>query len=574
MKKYVLWLFISLILGCWSIFAQEILPDSATIDIKNPIIEWEAANLKITMMRNWSPMTSYTWTIIILISEENWGILNKSEYTLPNLWVYSFLAWDLWSKEFQKWLEIKKEWNFYIEVSDLNDPEDKTLWKQLVQVIKNWEWAWKIHIDVLNPISNTILTTEKVEILAQAESLPNSTVLIYIDDQIFTQTTTDSNGLINHTMQNIGQWNHSLRLEISDIEWNILWTSDKIFFTYTPQDIQWFKDIKIEPENWLIVWDSIDITISTDEAVESVKLRLSDGSDDVFLTKVWNEKFSWKTFLTSTWTINLSIDITALNNTVTKSYDDIKTITVSDLPQISNIQINTDDEKQTAEIIWDSSSENTWSYLISYRLDNFVYTGQDRTETKSFIFTDVPYDTPIYLNITPYLGEELTKHGAASQTIQFIIRKPSEETESNTSTNTWGTSIPGVWTEEENIASKCTIQNIATRTVKIGDNHYLVRDKVENVSKYIVYSSESPLGIDRTKVYETTDTSYEYPFDYTSEEDQFMYFRIVWICDDGEELELSWATKVQVWPVQDFFLLVCMTLLIYFGIRLFRQTEE
>ena len=50
---------------------------------------------------------------------------------------------------------------------------------------------------------------------------------------------------------------------------------------------------------------------------------------------------------------------------------------------------------------------------------------------------------------------------------------------------------------------------------------------LENVSKYIVYSSESPLGIDRTKVYETTDTSYEYPFDYTSEEDQFMYFRIV-----------------------------------------------
>ena len=126
----------------------------------------------------------------------------------------------------------------------------------------------------------------------------------------------------------------------------------------------------------LPLWDSIDITISTDEAVESVKLKLSDGSDDVFLTKVWNERFSWKTFLTSTWTISLSVDITALNNTVSKSYDNIKTITVSNLPQISNIQINTDDKKQTAEIIWDSSIENEWSYLINYRLDNFTYTGQ------------------------------------------------------------------------------------------------------------------------------------------------------------------------------------------------------
>ena len=78
---------------------------------------------------------------------------------------------------------------------------------------------------------------------------------------------------------------------------------------------------------------------------------------------------------------------------------------------------------------------------------------------------------------------------------------------------------------------------------------------------------------DKVKVYETTDTSYEYPFDRSSEEDQFAYFRIMGICDDGEELELSWATKVQVWPAANFFLLVCLTLLIYFWIKLFRETE-
>jgi hypothetical protein len=41
------------------------------------------------------------------------------------------------------------------------------------------------------------------------------------------------------------------------------------------------------------------------------------------------------------------------------------------------------------------------------------------------------------------------------------------------------------------------------------------------------------------KVYETSDTSYQYPFDKTSEEDKFAYFRIVGICDDGEEMELT-----------------------------------
>jgi hypothetical protein len=47
------------------------------------------------------------------------------------------------------------------------------------------------------------------------------------------------------------------------------------------------------------------------------------------------------------------------------------------------------------------------------------------------------------------------------------------------------------------------------------------------VSKYIVYSSTTENGSDKVKVYETSDTSYEYPFDHTLEEDKFAYFWIV-----------------------------------------------
>ncbi len=131
---------------------------------------------------------------------------------------------------------------------------------------------------------------------------------------------------------------------------------------------------------------------------------------------------------------------------------------------------------------------------------------------------------------------------------------------------TWSTTII-LW-------PSCPAQTISTHTEKIWNSYYLIRDKVENVQKYIVYSSESPDWKDKLKVYETTDTSYEYPFDHTSEEDVFMYFRIVWVCEDWEELELTWATKVQVWPAENFFLLLCMTFLIYFWIKLFRNTEE
>ena len=57
-------------------------------------------------------------------------------------------------------------------------------------------------------------------------------------------------------------------------------------------------------------------------------------------------------------------------------------------------------------------------------------------------------------------------------------------------------------------------------------------------------------------------------------ENVFMYFRVIWVCENWEELELTGSTKVQVWPAENFFLLMCLTFLIYFWIKLFRETED
>ena len=107
MKKFLLWAIISL--SCfisWVIFADNI-PDDVDIQVKDPLIAWEAANLKITMIKNGQTMTSYTWMIWIEIADENGNPLKDNEYTLPSIWWYEFLATDLGSKEFQRWLEIK-----------------------------------------------------------------------------------------------------------------------------------------------------------------------------------------------------------------------------------------------------------------------------------------------------------------------------------------------------------------------------------------------------------------------------------------------------------------------------------
>lgn len=561
MKKTLLWFIVSLWLGFWAIFAQSLSPDSAEIEVKSPVVQWEATNLRITMKKGWSDMRQFTWGINILITDENKTILRQNEYTLPSDWIYRFLPEDLWSKEFQKWLEIKKEWLFYIQVIDLNDKMWTVLWEQLIRVVKNGQSAWSYHIDVFNPEQNSILTNEKVEIIAQATDLPNSTILAYIDDIMVWSTLSDSVGQIIYTIPNIEYWKHTLRLESPNIEWAILWTSDKIQFSYAPISLEWLKSVEVNPEEWLRVWDLVDITVYTDEMIESVKISLSDRSENesMVLSKDGIWIFHQKVFLVANGEVNISVETSASNN-ITKKYENVKKFFVWAAPEVDNVKTQVNPQSQSAEVSREVKNWDASSFLIDYRVENSTLSGQEWTDTTKFTFNAVPYDTPILFTITPY-WDNAKRHWSASKTIQFVISKAN----TNTGTSLSIGAVP--------YTPRCSIQNISTRTKKVWDSHYLVRDKVENVSKYIVYSSTTQSWTDKVKVYETTDTSYEYPFDRSSEEDQFAYFRIMGICDDGEELELSWATKVQVWPAENFFLLVCLTLLIYFWIKLFRETE-
>lgn len=567
MRKIIIGVLTFLWLWFWALFAQNILPDEAQIDVKSPIIQWEATNLSITMLKNWSKMSSYKGKIYITITDENWGRLNKNDYTVPQQWLYDFSDADLWSATFEKGLEIKKVWTFYIEVEDFNDPDERTLWRKEIKVIRNEAPLWDFHIEILSPVPNITLTNQKVDIFATVPELKNSNAIIYLDDEILDTTLTDSQWMINYVIKEVSVWRHSLKIEVLDMDWvTALWSSDKIYFTTsktTNKDVV----VTIEPENWLMIWDVVKITAKTDEMIESVKIKLSDRQDNEaeILHKDGNWEFSKDVFLFNTWTINISLETSASMGSIVETFDNIKQFTVLDTPTIINIITWADAEAQRATISRDVSNKNVSSYLISYRTWDWNTTPNEKRRTgKTLTFNNVPYDTTFNVTITPY-RKDATKHWAASETIKFVITKgkPSTPVPPDDISLNWDDNKP-----------RCIVENISTRTTKIWENYYLIWDKVENVSKYIVYSSTMPDGSDKMKVYETSDTSYQYPFDHTLEEDKFAYFWIVWICDDWEELELTWATKVQVWPAENFFLLLCMTFLIYFWIKLFRQTEE
>ena len=119
-----------------STYSYYVLPDSVKIDVKNPINVWEATDLQITVMKNGKKMDDYTGTLYFYIESSDWSLLKSNEYTIPNWSIYTFSPTDLWFKNFQSWLKIEKEWTFYFQVEDLNDPDEKVLWRQTITVIK------------------------------------------------------------------------------------------------------------------------------------------------------------------------------------------------------------------------------------------------------------------------------------------------------------------------------------------------------------------------------------------------------------------------------------------------------
>jgi len=577
MKKFVLGILTFIWLGFWIIFAQTIFPDSADVSIRSPIIVWETANLKVTIKKNDAIMRQYTWTVWFSITDaKNGELLKENEYTLPSNSMYTFLPWDLWVKEFQRWLAIKKEWTFYVEVQDMMN--DGVLWRWLVEVTKKVDKLDVKKIQVRTPEHNSNIYGEKVDILAGCPELPNSLAKFYIGDEEVGTWDVGPDGWVNKTIFGVEPWQHELLVEIPDANWEIVWRSDKIFFTTYPTENGGIKNVTVDPENWLMIEDSTVVTVYTDDSIETVKMRLSDRprNDPIVMSKdkIW--QFSQTIFLTSTWEISLSFDVTDSNDLVDakwSSYENYKTITVSDIPVIFNENVETDIEWKIADVSWEvTNSGVVSSYLLDRWDEGWLMSWQEWTEIPDYRFVDVPYDTIIKLNITPYRNKK-SRHWAPSKTIQFVISKPNLcwnwicdewetyetcpedcwpmcwnwiceewETPENCPEDCWPVCwnwICEPWETPENCpedclrgqVSTCVIQNVPVRTTKIWESYYLIWDKAKDVTKYLVYSSSTSDPRTRTKVYETTDTSYEYPFDYNAKHEMYMYFRVVWICE-------------------------------------------
>ena len=278
--------------------------------------------------------------------------------------------------EFQKWSEIKKEGTFYIEVSSMSDDSGWNRWKQQIKVIKNDGNGGVFPVNIISPEPDSQFAEWKLDIMAIVSNLPNSKAKIYIDDNERAEVDVDGQWNFTYTIPNIPLWKHTLRIDIPDANGDIKWQSNTINFYIIENSNSWIKDVEVNPENWLVVWDQTTITVLADEMIESIKMKLSDRPDkNLVMEKEANWQFSYNVYLDKWGWIDISLETSASNNAVINSYPSVKQFFVLEEPEIGEIRTETDINWQTAVVSWEILNwEPVTSYKLNYRAWDWIDT--------------------------------------------------------------------------------------------------------------------------------------------------------------------------------------------------------
>lgn len=489
---------------------------------------------------NWEITKEYQWDVFIEIEE----FLDSADYVMPSDGFYTFLAQDQWIKLFSKWLNIKKEWVYTIKVSDLEDENIK--WEKTVTIWSHASSVDKWKIGLMLPIQWWIEKDKTISVLWSNPEFPNSQFKVFLNDSIISEWMTDANWDLNIYITWSKDWENSLQIKMMDVNNIIVAESDLIKFTYSPIKDWIFNSIQLLPWEKIKQWDKVKFLISTSEWVTSAQVKLSNGKSSP-MDKVSAWSFSKEMQIDTFWNIEVSLEI--INAWNKKQYTWVANLIVEKSTAIGKVRVFSDEIDKTKlnvtrESVWASASK----YKITYGTWEDLLNEYVVVTTKEVVIENLQKWTMYYLKIYP-----LDDQGNEVWTPSDIVSTQLGEEQT------------------------CIVKGITISDQKIWDKHYLVRSGVLNIEKYIIYRSESETAdlTQMKKVWETTGTMFEYPFNKFSKKEEYAYYSVVAVCKDWNEIKIDDVKKVQVWPMENIILFLIISLFIYTLYRLnnYAKTE-
>lgn len=543
-------------------FQIEVSPSSFAVN--------QAVDFTIKAIKNKQVMKNYTGMVFMSvdgIAKDSASKLKLTDATISNGGILEMGLADQWVKKYTKGLLITKPGNFTVSVADFT--QDTISWSTTVMVSSDFK-AEVRNIQILSPSAWSEENQSTINVMATADTLPNARVQILLNDALAKETTTDANGLINDTISGLKVGTNVLQIKALSVTNEQVGSSEKLVFTYQGQSDNLLKSFTATPNQNLKVWNKVRFELITEDNVSSAKLIFPDNKEYP-LDKEKDGLFSKELMLTQTGSLDIASDLSA-GPTLSKKYDKMLTLEVADNTQIWEVKIQALTTLAGAiQLDWKVIGWSSSAYAIQYGLTKDDLAGTAITKETTATLSGFTYGKDYFFKIQP-LNIQNIADGLPSDVLEFTMPIASW-----TGPNQTALSASGLEMAPDHPTAAlptCVVKNIKVSTQKIGNKYYLVRNKIENATKYLVYKSDFADNSDKSFLGETELTRFEYPFDKTSKEDVYAYYTVEALCADGNKAVLTEAQKVKVGPVEDMMLILTLTMLGYLIYRLYSYREE
>lgn len=543
-------------------FQIEVSPSSFAVN--------QAVDFTVKAIKNKQVMKNYTGMVFMTVDSAvkgNSSKLTLTDATISNGGILELGLTDQGSKKYTKGLLITKPGNFTVNVADFSNDSLSGSTTVIVSSDKRTDVK---KIDILSPSAWVEENQSTIDVMATAEDLPNARVQILLNDELAKETTTDNNGLVRDSISGLKFWTNVLQLKALSVTNEEVWASDKLVFTYQGQSENLLKSITATPNQNLKIWNKVRFELTTEDSVSSAKLILP-GDKQYPLDKEKDGLFSKELMLTQTWSLDIASELSA-GPTLVKKYDKILTLEVADNIQIGEVKIQALTTLAGAiQLDWKVVGGSSPAYAIQYGINKDELAWTAITTGTVAMLSGFTYGKDYFFKIQP-LNTANIPDGVPSDVLEFTM-----PIASGTGPNQTALSASGLEISPDHPTAAlptCVVKNIKVSTEKIGNKYYLVRNKVENATKYLIYKSDFADNTDKSFLGETELTRFEYPFDKTSKEDVYAYYSVEALCADGNKAVLTEAQKVKVGPVEDMMLILTLTMLGYLIYRLYSYRSD
>ena len=543
-------------------FQIEVSPSSFAVN--------QAVDFTIKAIKNKQVMKNYTGMVFMSvdgIAKDSASKLKLTDATISNGGILEMGLADQWVKKYTKGLLITKPGNFTVSVADFT--QDTISWSTTVMVSSDFKTEVR-NIQILSPSAWSEENQSTINVMATADTLPNARVQILLNDALAKETTTDANGLINDTISGLKVGTNVLQIKALSVTNEQVGSSEKLVFTYQGQSDNLLKSFTATPNQNLKVWNKVRFELTTEDNVSSAKLIFPDNKEYP-LDKEKDGLFSKELMLTQTGSLDIASELSA-GPTLNKKYDKMLTLEVADNTQIWEVKIQALTTLAGAiQLDWKVIGWSSPAYAIQYGLTKDDLAGTAITKETTATLSGFTYGKDYFFKIQP-LNIQNIADGLPSDVLEFTMPIASWTGPNQTALSASGLEM----TPDHPTAAlpTCVVKNIKVSTQKIGNKYYLVRNKIENATKYLVYKSDFADNSDKSFLGETELTRFEYPFEKTSKEDVYAYYTVEALCADGNKAVLTEAQKVKVGPVEDMMLILTLTMLGYLIYRLYSYREE